>query len=147
APDADGEAVNATQGGATVAWVVNDGGSSKVFVHARDDEPIERQLPTGVLESVRVTTDGRRLVGLFGSATRPRELITVDSATGDVAFLTDSQPPAFTGADAIIGIEPVAITFESHDGQQIPAWLYRPNGGDTHGVVLSVHGGPEAQEL
>lgn len=33
------------------------------------------------------------------------------------------------------------------DGRQVPAWLYRPHTDDGPGpVVLSIHGGPEAQE-
>ena len=33
-----------------------------------------------------------------------------------------------------------------HDGREIPAWLYRPAGDGPFPVVLSIHGGPEAQE-
>ena len=42
--------------------------------------------------------------------------------------------------------EPALVRFPTHDGRQVPAWLYRPDGDGPHGVVLSVHGGPEAQE-
>jgi dipeptidyl aminopeptidase/acylaminoacyl peptidase len=43
-------------------------------------------------------------------------------------------------------VEPSAVFFESFDGRQIPAWLYRPNSEGKLPVLLSIHGGPEQQE-
>jgi dipeptidyl aminopeptidase/acylaminoacyl peptidase len=43
-------------------------------------------------------------------------------------------------------IEPELIHYPTHDGREIPAWLYRPAGAGPFPVVLSIHGGPEAQE-
>jgi len=38
------------------------------------------------------------------------------------------------------------VSYPSFDGRDIPAWLYRPNVDGKAPVVLSIHGGPEAQE-
>ena len=38
------------------------------------------------------------------------------------------------------------IGYPSFDGREIPAWLYRPQTEGRLPVVLSIHGGPEAQE-
>ncbi|MCA1555015.1 MAG: prolyl oligopeptidase family serine peptidase, partial [Chloroflexi bacterium] len=39
------------------------------------------------------------------------------------------------------------IRYQSFDGREVPAWLYKPkNSNGKAPVVLSVHGGPEAQE-
>jgi len=43
-------------------------------------------------------------------------------------------------------VEPRLVRYPSHDGREIPAWLYRPHGEGVRGVVISIHGGPEAQE-
>ena len=41
---------------------------------------------------------------------------------------------------------PELIHYPTHDGRDIPAWLYRPEGEGPFPVILSIHGGPEAQE-
>src|SRR5256714_529310 len=38
------------------------------------------------------------------------------------------------------------VSFQTFDGRDIPAWLYRPDVDGKAPVVLSIHGGPEAQE-
>jgi dipeptidyl aminopeptidase/acylaminoacyl peptidase len=43
-------------------------------------------------------------------------------------------------------IEPELIRYPTFDGREIPAWLYRPKGDGPFPVLLSIHGGPEAQE-
>ena len=46
-------------------------------------------------------------------------------------------------------IEPELVSYPTFDGRQIPAWLYRPRGVWARRqapAVLSLHGGPEAQE-
>ncbi|MGH3262075.1 MAG: alpha/beta hydrolase family protein, partial [Trebonia sp.] len=63
--------------------------------------------------------------------------------------LTDSMPPAL---HQVTPVEPALIRYRSHDGREIAAFLYRPHAttGSRDGrfpVVLSIHGGPEAQEL
>ena len=50
------------------------------------------------------------------------------------------------GIDEADLVEPELITYPTHDGRDIPAWLYRPEGDGPFPVVLSIHGGPEAQE-
>jgi hypothetical protein len=47
--------------------------------------------------------------------------------------------------DELVDVE--LITYPSFDGREIPAWLYRPEIEGRVPVVLSIHGGPEAQEL
>jgi dipeptidyl aminopeptidase/acylaminoacyl peptidase len=46
-------------------------------------------------------------------------------------------------------IAPELVRYRTFDGREIPAWLYRPRGAsESHPapVVISIHGGPEAQE-
>jgi dipeptidyl aminopeptidase/acylaminoacyl peptidase len=67
----------------------------------------------------------------------------MDLVTGSVRVLTDSAPPALRAVDAV---EPTLVQFGTHDGRAIPAFLYRPPGDGPFPVLLSIHGGPEAQE-
>ena len=44
-------------------------------------------------------------------------------------------------------LEPDLIHYSSFDGRDVPAWLYKPKNAEGKcPVVLSIHGGPEAQE-
>jgi dipeptidyl aminopeptidase/acylaminoacyl peptidase len=43
-------------------------------------------------------------------------------------------------------VSPELISYPTFDGRQIPAWLYKPRKRGRIPVVLSVHGGPQAQE-
>ena len=45
-------------------------------------------------------------------------------------------------------VRPELVRFPAHDGLELSGWLYRPRGAAGPGpIVLSFHGGPEAQEL
>ncbi len=46
--------------------------------------------------------------------------------------------------DELVDVE--LIGYPTFDGREIPAWLYRPDVEGRLPVVLSIHGGPEAQE-
>lgn len=147
-PDWDVEGFAQTPDGSTVAWVINESARSVPYVAAADELPnggggTRVLVPDGVLGAFDISPDGGTLVGLFGTGTRPPDLVSIDVATGAVDYLTDSRPPALLGSEPIA---PVAADFPTHDGRRVPGWLYRPRGGGRHPVVLSIHGGPEAQE-
>jgi dipeptidyl aminopeptidase/acylaminoacyl peptidase len=50
------------------------------------------------------------------------------------------------GIDPSTLAEPVLVRYPARDGTSIPAWLYLPKGQGKRPVVVSWHGGPEAQE-
>jgi len=128
--------------GTAVVWSVNEGGLSVLYRWSGDG--IERHDPAGVIEPLALSRDGSRAAVLLSSATRPTELAVIDFAhDSPPRFLTDSRPPALRNLD---GIEPELVEFPTHDDRRIPGWLYRPQGDGPFPVVLSIHGGPEAQE-
>ena len=144
-PDWDVEHVVLSADGEMLAWTVNDNGYSRLQVRrlsTGDAVPIPPG-PAGVITALRISRDGRRLAFLLATATRPTEVVVIDLVAGSVHVLTDSVPPALQAVDAV---EPTLVQFGTHDGRAIPAFLYRPPGDGPFPVLLSIHGGPEAQE-
>ncbi|HEX2907522.1 MAG TPA: prolyl oligopeptidase family serine peptidase, partial [Phototrophicaceae bacterium] len=70
-------------------------------------------------------------------------LYELNLQTGELLLLGQSM---LGGVDPADMIEPELIEYPTFDGRMIPAWLYRPRGQGPFPVVLSIHGGPEAQE-
>ncbi|MBB5803739.1 dipeptidyl aminopeptidase/acylaminoacyl peptidase [Saccharothrix ecbatanensis] len=123
--------------GAVRAWTVNEDGLSRLFV-TRDGEPVALpELPSGVIASLAAAGDV--LTFLFTTGSRPTEVVALDLATNELRHLTSSAP-------SVACVEPQLVRYPTHDGREVPAWLYRPDGDGVRGVVLSIHGGPEAQE-
>ncbi|MFI9009881.1 prolyl oligopeptidase family serine peptidase [Actinosynnema sp. NPDC053489] len=125
--------------GAVRAWTVNEDGISRLFA-LRDGEPVALpDLPSGVIESLCAAGDV--LAFRLATATRPHEVVVIDLATTELRYVTSSAPRV-----DVAFVEPELIRYPTHDGREVPAWLYRPHGDGVRGVVLSIHGGPEAQE-
>ncbi|GAA4053665.1 hypothetical protein [Actinomadura miaoliensis] len=126
----------------TVLWVVNrDGRSILHATHQGEPLPLP-DLPLGVVTALALAPAAAPVVVLIDSATRPSEIAVLEPGTG-VRYLTDTRPPALHVID---GIDPEPVTYTAFSGRRIHALLYRPNEPGPHPVVLSIHGGPEAQE-
>lgn len=143
--DWDVEHVEIDRAGRRLVWTVNEGGISRF--HVRDlesgaDLPAP-DLPAGWCLHLALSPDGRRLAAVIGRPTRPFDLYTADLETGATTRLTD----CFVEGEPAGLVEPELVAFPTFDGRQVPAWLYRPPAaGDRSPVLLSIHGGPEAQE-
>ena len=137
--------------GRLLAWVENDDGWARVRVRdleSGDDLP-EPQLPRGTTSplgaQLALSQDGSRLAVVWDQPTRPNEVFVVDTATGEARAVTESR---LGGLASLSLLEPELVRYESFDGRFIPAWLYRPQSdGAPAPFVLSIHGGPEAQEM
>ncbi|MFJ6676135.1 S9 family peptidase [Actinosynnema sp. NPDC091369] len=125
--------------GAVRAWTVNEDGVSRLFV-LRDGEPVTvPDLPAGVITSLSVVGDV--VTFLLATGTRPFDVVALDLAANELRHLTSSAPSV-----DVAFVEPELVRYPTHDGREVPAWLYRPRGAGVHAVAISVHGGPEAQE-
>ena len=144
-PEWDVEQAVVSADGSTLAWTVNEDGYSRI--RARDllsgDGIRVPSVPGGTISALRISPDGHLLAFLLARAAQPTEVVAVDIATGAVHVLTDSTPPALRD---ITAVEPQLVRFRTHDGRDVPAFLYRPHGDGPFPVLLSIHGGPEAQE-
>ncbi|HEY0636855.1 MAG TPA: S9 family peptidase [Pseudonocardiaceae bacterium] len=147
APEWDVEAFLTSRDGRTMVWAVNEGGVSRLHAR-RDGEPLTMPaMPDGVVQAITLSADGDRVALVLATPVRPSELAVVDLAAGEFRYLTDSRPPALTtGGNGAGGVEPELVSYPTHDGRDVPAWLYRPRGDGPFPFLLSVHGGPEAQE-
>jgi dipeptidyl aminopeptidase/acylaminoacyl peptidase len=145
-PDWDVEDVALSGDGRVLVWLVNAGGASQL--RARDlttgaDLPVPA-LPTGVAEQLVVSDDGATVVVLLSTAVRPWSIAAVRVDTGELRWLAEAGP---VGAASTELIEPTLVHYSTSDGLEIPAYLYQPESlEEPVGVLISIHGGPVAQE-
>ncbi len=99
-------------------------------------------LPGEIVNSLEFSADGRSLLlGLSGSRL-PADVWLLDVPSGKLRQVTRT-PLEGVALDSLVA--PELVTFLAHDGLQLSGWLYR-SGPAAGPVVISFHGGPEAQE-
>ncbi|WP_157996006.1 S9 family peptidase [Thermomonospora amylolytica] len=140
-PDWDVELLDV--GGDTLIWSINQAGRSTLHARRNDTDLTLPGIPPGVVTALTLAGDGSTAVLLIDAATRPTELAVLDLNHGRFRYLTDTRPPALHVTEPIA---PELVTYPAADDRQIHALLYRPHGPGPHPVLLSIHGGPEAQE-
>lgn len=142
APGWDVETV-AAAGDSTVVWTVNEAGRSVLHARRDRDELTVPELPDGVVTDVDLSDDGSLCAVLIDSATRPAEIGILDLTRTTFTYLTDNRPP---GLRATRPVAPELVAYPGGEDRSISAFLYRPEGTGPFPVLLSIHGGPEAQE-
>jgi dipeptidyl aminopeptidase/acylaminoacyl peptidase len=151
-PTHDVDDVTASTDGRVLAWLVNDNGYDRL--HLRDLEtgsdlpepdlpPGSRPHLTGAEPPLALSPDGSHAALILSTPRRPAEAWVVETATGKANPVTDSRMGGLY-EDDLVDVE--LVSYPSFDGREIPAWLYRPQSEGKVPVVLSIHGGPEAQE-
>jgi dipeptidyl aminopeptidase/acylaminoacyl peptidase len=147
-PDWDINHIESTPDGRFLGWDVNEDGYSKL--HVRNQRtgrslPLPR-MPRGALSLLRFSPDGRKLAFFLSGGASPAELHVLDLRTRKLPPITHSM---LGGIDRRELVEPQLVRYRSTDGFRIAAWLYKPKNlkkGKRAPVVVSIHGGPEAQE-
>jgi dipeptidyl aminopeptidase/acylaminoacyl peptidase len=151
-PTADVDDVALSDDGRVLAWLVNEQGYDRLRLR---DLQTGRDLPvaelpggarphlTGAEPPLALSPDGSHAALIVSSPRRPPEAWVVETSTGRSRPVTDSRLGGLQ-EDDLVEIE--LVSFPTFDGREIPAWLYRPNVDGKAPVVLSIHGGPEAQE-
>ncbi|GAA3716174.1 S9 family peptidase [Salinicoccus jeotgali] len=101
----------------------------------------EIKVPFDVVRQLAVTKDGT-LYALGGSATEPFNIWKYNKEKWSA--LTKNRVPGVTARDMV---EPESIFYESFDGLEIEALLFRAKGGNHNGyTIFWPHGGPQAAE-
>ena len=150
-PDWDIECARLAPDGRTLAYVVNEGGVGKLYLH--DLQTKRQQEMPGSLDPLGVaammdaqlsfSADSRRLTFSFYGATRTSDVYVWNLGTNNLQAVTRSShgglsPSTFSA--------PKLVHYPTFDNRDIPAWFYRPEAqtGPVPAVVI-VHGGPEGQ--
>lgn len=152
-PEWDVEQVVLSADGRRLLWTLNESGRSQL--HLRDNDQASLRvsgLPIGVIEYMKLSPDGQTLALRINSSTAPAEVYVLTLgpvgvvSTPHLRRLTFGMLGGLAPSDLIA---PELVHYRAFDGREIPAWLYRPRGASETQpapVVLSIHGGPEAQE-
>lgn len=148
-PQRDIEAAAISMDGGKLLWLVNEDGAS--VLKGRDltsGQDLELPaLPYGQVDGLSLRRDGVRLAVVIAQATEAANLYEMNLKPGrGRARLKPLGQSMLGGVPAKTMIEPERIAYPTFDGRDIPAWLYRPKGRGPFPVVLSIHGGPQAQE-
>lgn len=148
-PDWDVDEVAISPDGRYLAWTVNEEGYSRLRLRDLSSgntwEP--SGLPRGNYICLRFSP-AEPILGLYvASATQPDDLHMLNVATGETWQLTHN----FLGGIPLEElVEPELVRFPTFDGRTVPALLFKPKGvrpGERVPVIVSIHGGPETQEL
>ena len=103
------------------------------------------ELPPGDLNNLRFAADDSRLALIVNSDISPSDVYLIDLDAGTSKRLTDAMNPDID-RDHLVASE--VVRYESFDGLEIPAILYRPHGAsadDPVPALVWVHGGPGGQ--
>lgn len=126
--------------------IVNVGGASRLRLWRLiqgGEEPLPApELPLGVAVAAHLAPAGERLLVALTTPSSSTNLWLIDSATGAKRTVEQAMLGGVPESDMI---QPSLVSYPSFD-RDIPAWLYRPSGTGPFPVLLSIHGGPEAQE-
>jgi dipeptidyl aminopeptidase/acylaminoacyl peptidase len=137
--------------GRVLAWLVNENGYDRLRM--RDLESgryVTADLPdgarphlTGAEPPLALSPDGSHAALIVSSPRRSPEVWVVETETGRARATTESRIGGLR-EEQLVDVE--LVSFPTFDGRDVPAWLYRPDVDGKAPVVLSIHGGPEAQE-
>jgi dipeptidyl aminopeptidase/acylaminoacyl peptidase len=140
----DVEGLALDRSGRTLAFTVNEGGISRVYLldTRTGKRRAARGLPQGLIGGLRFAT-GADVLGLtLTTATGGSDAYTYDVRRGKLTRWTESE---MGGLNPERFSEPELVKVKSFDGLEIPAFYYKPAGEGPHPVVVQIHGGPESQ--
>ena len=143
----DVEDIDVSDDGRWLAEAIDADGISELRLRKLPDgRPVRVDgLPRGVISGLDFSGDGRRLVFALSHAQGPSEIWSVETATGHVQQWSRSSTAGISSGSFVPA---ELVHWKSFDGRSISGFLYRPQGspGRPTPVLMSVHGGPEAQE-
>jgi len=145
APEWDVVEAATSNDGRWLAYIVNRGGLHTIILcdlNTGKERSIGEDLKALHLEC-KFTPDGRFLAFKRNRAIRAGDYYLFDLENGDIQRVTDSMSSGVRSEDLT---SPELIEYQSFD-RKIPAWFYRPKGEGPFPCILSIHGGPEHQEI
>jgi dipeptidyl aminopeptidase/acylaminoacyl peptidase len=130
-----------------VAFIRNEEGVSALYQADLARGRVRRVggLPLGVVDGVRWHANGREVAFTLSSARAPNDVYSADLRKGGITRWTESESG---GLPVSRFAEPELVRVRAADGVALSGFLYRPEARRFPGprpVVVSLHGGPEAQ--
>ena len=143
----DIEELTISKDGRYLAYVENDNGYGVLKVkNLKTEEDLAPLALRGIATNLEFSEDGNKLAYTYVSSTSNADVRLYDFKENRATQVTNSTK---AGIPQESFMEPNLIKYKSFDGLEIPAFLYLPKEAGKNGkvpVILSVHGGPEAQE-
>ncbi len=140
----DVEGFSISPSGRTIAYTVNEDGYSSLHLYDRKKgrDTVANGLPKGIYGGVQYAREADVIGLTISGPTLAADAYTWVPKTGELTRWTQSE---LAGMDPAKLVAPELIRYQSFDGKQIPAFYYKPPGDGPFPVVMSIHGGPEAQ--
>ncbi|MEX2501745.1 MAG: prolyl oligopeptidase family serine peptidase [Trueperaceae bacterium] len=148
APDRDVEGFEVAEDGRTTVTVENRDGAHRLRAYdLTENRPLpDPQLPFGVIDGLSLHPHERRVLLNLSTPAHAANLFELElEPKRSHEALEAREQSMLGGLDPERMPQPEPVRYPSFD-REIPAWLYRPRGDGPFPVVLSIHGGPEAQE-
>lgn len=137
------EGLAATRDAKTFAFVANEDGYSRLYTWSPGSgSPRMASIPNGVIGGMTWSNDPRRLAFALSSSTKNSDIWMYDPV-GDSARRVTHSSTCGIGAETFS--EERLFRFQSFDGTQVPAFLYRPREAGPTPLLVYLHGGPESQ--
>jgi dipeptidyl aminopeptidase/acylaminoacyl peptidase len=146
----DIESFALSRDGHYLAYISNEGGAGKLnMLDLRTHtDLIPPRLPqSGIIGSLSFDSEGKRLAFGFAAANQPRDAYVLDVPENRLEPWTRSEAGAVDIAKFVLPRLVEFPTFDRPDGKtrQVPAYVYEPTTSGPHPVLITLHGGPEAQ--
>lgn len=141
----DVEGVTLSDDGRLMAYVINEDGYSRLHIRDRVTRRALPQpdLPVGLVGGLRFSADGSTLGMTLSTPSSSGDVWTWNVAQGGLTRWTESEVGPL---DASTFVTPELIRVTAFDGLSVPAFVYRPRGGEgRRPVIIDIHGGPEGQ--
>lgn len=125
-------------------FTVNEGGlgSIRLLDLETGDIRMGPELPVGIASGTIFHPDGKQVGFTFNSATNPYDVWSFDIASLELTRWSEAETGGLNVNDFIA---PELFDYPNYDGDDIPAFIYRPEGEGPFPTIISIHGGPEAQ--
>jgi dipeptidyl aminopeptidase/acylaminoacyl peptidase len=147
----DVEEFDLSEDGQLIAWVVNEGGVSRIWVTSHPNggggSLQVPGVPEGVVSRLAFRPNSNEVGFTLNSARAASDAYSRDlvNPTESTRRWTQSETG---GLDPAAFAEPERVHYPSFDGRKIPAFVYRPSSRKIPGpwpVLIDIHGGPEGQ--
>ncbi|SRR5579859_419615 len=146
----DIEELAVSRDGHYLAYISNEAGAGKLNLldlrTHQDLTPPRLKVP-GIIDSLSFDAEGNRLAFGFAAANQPRDAYVLDLEQNRLVPWTSSEAGPVDLSKFVAPRLTEFPTFDRVDGKarQVPLYVYEPASPGPHPVLVSLHGGPEAQ--